>query len=98
MKILKLVSLIILMTACSSPPNHQSASVYVCDELPSEIPKVWPSGDSVTWDCQWNDSYKAGEVTVIFDSTGNLKYLFRKMATGEYERLLEAGAVEASPF
>lgn len=77
MKKLRNISLfvaIILLSACSNQTSEPFN--YECP-IPDDIPKVYPSGQPVPWDCIWSSYYNAGRVKVLRDSTGKVLGLVR---------------------
>ena len=78
-KILVIMIMGTMLTMCTTPNVPQDEIGLTC-ELPSEFPDTLATGEKIEWDCDWEASYRAGNVGSITDDNGNVTMMYRKLS------------------
>jgi hypothetical protein len=74
-KILLVVPMFILTIACEREPvEYFDRNCYI----PEEIGDTLATGEKIFWDCDWHSSWKDGDVEVIRNEDGSVRYIGRR--------------------
>lgn len=71
MKKLILILAVVVLTGCANDRPPHIEDPHHCYR-PDDIPETLVTGETIYWDCVWQEAYNDGRVQVVHDSNGDV--------------------------